>query len=113
MADAFGHVGERDMDKNGWNVGEAKQQFSEVLRRSAMEPQLIYRRDQLIAAVVAMDDKNVASISKRRTIADRFEEARELFRQENYQLPQARRRTRANSFVKALNEVAGRHERSK
>jgi antitoxin (DNA-binding transcriptional repressor) of toxin-antitoxin stability system len=101
------------MDKNGWNVGEAKQQFSEVLRRSATEPQLIYRRDQLIAAVVAMDEKSVAAVSKRPTIADRFEEARELFRQENYQLPQTRRRSRPNSFVRALNEVARRHERSK
>jgi Ni,Fe-hydrogenase III component G len=101
------------MDKNGWNVGEAKQQFSEVLRRSATAPQLIYRRDQLIAAVVAMDEKKAASVSKRLTIADRFEEARELFRQENYQLPQTRRRTRPNSFVRALNEVAGRHKRPK
>jgi antitoxin (DNA-binding transcriptional repressor) of toxin-antitoxin stability system len=101
------------MDKNGWNVGEAKQQFSEVLRRSATEPQLIYRRDQLIAAVVAMDEKKAASVSKPLTIADRFEEARELFRQENYQLPQTRRRTRPNSFVRALDEVAGRHKRRK
>jgi len=101
------------MDKNGWNVGEAKQQFSEVLRRSATEPQLIYRRDQLIAAVVAMDETKAESLSKRLTIADRFEEARELVRQENYQLPQTRRRTRQNSFVRALNEVAGGHKRSK
>jgi antitoxin (DNA-binding transcriptional repressor) of toxin-antitoxin stability system len=101
------------MDKNGWNVGAAKQQFSEVLRRSAAEPQLIYRRDQLIAAVVAMDEKKAASVSKRLTIADRFEEARELFRQENYQLPRTRRRTRQNSFVRALNERSGRHKRSK
>jgi antitoxin (DNA-binding transcriptional repressor) of toxin-antitoxin stability system len=101
------------MDKNGWNVGDAKQQFSEVLRRSATEPQLIYRRDQLIAAVVAVDETNVASVAKRPTIADRFEEARELFRQENYRLPQTRRRARPNSFVRALDEVAGRHKRSR
>lgn len=101
------------MDKNGWNVGDAKQQFSEVLRRSATEPQLIYRRDQLIAAVVAVDETNVASVVRRPTIADRFEEGREIFRQENYQLPQVRRRTRPNSFVRVLNEVAGRHKRSK
>jgi antitoxin (DNA-binding transcriptional repressor) of toxin-antitoxin stability system len=42
------------MDKNGWKVGEAKQQFSEVLRRSEAEPQLIYRRHRLVAAVVAV-----------------------------------------------------------
>jgi hypothetical protein len=113
MADAFGHVREHDMDKNGWKVGEAKQQFSEVLRRSETTPQLIYRRHRLIAAVVAMDETNVVGVPKRLTIGDRFEEARELFRQENYQLPQTRRRARANSFVRTLNAVAGRHERSK
>jgi hypothetical protein len=101
------------MDKNEWNVGEAKQQFSEVLRRSETEPQLIYRRHQLIAAVVAVDDTTVAAVSKPRTIADRIEEARELFRRENYRLPRTRRSNRPNSFVRALNDIAGGHERSK
>jgi len=36
-------------------TGAAKQQFSEVLRRSAAEPQLIYRRDQLVAAVISAE----------------------------------------------------------
>lgn len=101
------------MDKNGWQIGEAKQQFSEVLRRSEDEPQLIYRRRRLIAAIVATDEANVAAISNPRTIADRFAEGRELFHQENYQLPRTRRRARANSFIRTLNAISGRHERSK
>jgi hypothetical protein len=101
------------MDKNGWKVGEAKQQFSEVLRRSETEPQLIYHRRRLVAAVVAVDETNVATISKRVTIADRIREARELFRGDNYKLPVTRRRARANSFAVTLNALANRHERSK
>jgi len=101
------------MDKNGWNVGEAKQQFSEVLRRSAMHPQLIYRRSRLVAAVVAVDDANVAAISPRITIADRINEARQLFGDENYQLPPTRRRARANAFAGTLNALTRRHKRSK
>jgi hypothetical protein len=101
------------MDKNGWKVGEAKQQFSEVLRRSETQPQLIYRRRRLVAAVVAVDDTSVASVSRRVTIGDRIEEARELFRSENYQLPATRRRARANAFPVILNALTSRHERSK
>ncbi|HVR37960.1 MAG TPA: hypothetical protein VMU84_02620 [Thermoanaerobaculia bacterium] len=99
------------MDKNEWNVGEAKQQFSELLRRTARKPQLIYRRNRLIAAVVAVDETNVAEVSKRTTIGDRFQEARDLFRRESYRLPSVRRRSRANAFVKALDGVADGHKR--
>jgi len=102
------------MDKNEWNVGEAKQQFSEVLRRSETEPQLIYRRDRLIAAVVAMDETKAAGIATPLTVGQRFEELREILRSENYQMPPIpKRRNRRNDFVRTLNEVAGRHKRSK
>lgn len=101
------------MDKNGWRVGEAKQQFSEVLRRSETEPQLIYRRHRLVAAVVAVDDTNVATVSRRLTIADRIKEAGDLFRRENYELPMTPRKDRPNAFVRMLNATSGRHERSK
>src|SRR5215212_5014113 len=100
------------MDKNGWNVGEAKQQFSEVLRRSETAPQLIYRRNRLIAAVVAMDETTAAAAAKRMTIGDRFKEARELLRSENYRLPRAARRSRGNDFARTLDALADRHKRS-
>ena len=100
------------MDKNEWNVGAAKQQFSEVLRRSAHQPQLIYRRSRLVAAVIAMDENKLAVEAKRVTIADRFEEARELFLEQGYRLPQPRRASRRNDFVRTLDAVAGGHKRS-
>lgn len=101
----------RKMDKNEWNVGEAKQRFSEVLRRSENVPQLIYRRNRLIAAVVAVDEASAATAERRVMIGDRFEEARELFRQEGYRLPQTRRRSRGNNFVRTLGALADRHKR--
>ena len=81
------------MDKNGWSVGAAKQQFSEVLRRSEAEPQLIYRRNQLIAAVVSVDEPKARTLTKNKTIAERLAEVREVARQENYRLPTIRRNT--------------------
>jgi len=101
------------MDKNGWKVGQAKQQFSEVLRRSESVPQLIYRRNRLIAAVVAMDETGEKPTSRPLTIGDRLDEARELFQSANYELPVPRHRSRANDFVRTLDEVARRHKRRK
>jgi antitoxin (DNA-binding transcriptional repressor) of toxin-antitoxin stability system len=101
------------MDKNEWNVGEAKQQFSEVLRRSESEPQLIYRRNRLIAAVVAVDETTVPAVTRRPSLGERFQEARELFRTENYRLPEVPRRSRRDDFVRTLDAVADGHKRSK
>jgi antitoxin (DNA-binding transcriptional repressor) of toxin-antitoxin stability system len=112
MAITLGHVEWVEMDKNGWNVGQAKQQFSEVLRRSESEPQLIYRRNRLVAAVVAMDESKVAAVRQKKTIGDWFEEARALFREEKYQLPRTRRTSRPNDVVRVLDDISGRHERS-
>ena len=35
-----------------WKVSEAKQNFSEVVKSAAVEPQLIFNRERLVAAVV-------------------------------------------------------------
>lgn len=39
-----------------WKVAEAKQQFSEVVRRAATEPQFILNRDRPVAVLVAAAD---------------------------------------------------------
>jgi PHD/YefM family antitoxin component YafN of YafNO toxin-antitoxin module len=35
-----------------WNIAQAKQQFSEVVRLSAQEPQAIYNRETAVATVI-------------------------------------------------------------
>jgi hypothetical protein len=61
---------------------------------------------------VTVNNTNVPDVPRRLTIRDRIEEARELFRRENYELPLTHRRARANAFVATVNAVAGRHEGS-
>ncbi len=39
-----------------WNIANAKQQFSEVVRMSAEAPQTIYNRDTPVAAVISAGD---------------------------------------------------------
>ncbi len=95
------------MDKNEWKVGAAKQRFSEVLRRSEEAPQLIYRRDRLVAAVIGVDDLEEVPRVSRPSIAERFTEVREVIRKEKYRLPSSSRKMRSNDFVSTIDDVAG------
>jgi hypothetical protein len=95
------------MDKNEWKVGAAKQRFSEVLRRSEEEPQLIYRRDELVAAVIHVEDETEVPGIGGRSIGDRFAEAREIVRRESYRLPVSKRRSRKDGFSSVIDDLAG------
>ena len=39
-----------------WNIAQAKQQFSEVVQLSAIEPQAIYNRNTAVATVVSAEE---------------------------------------------------------
>ena len=73
-----------------WGTGEAKQRFSEVLRRSAEEPQLIYSRDRLVAVVVSAADyaelERARESRQRQTLAERFAEVRDICARYDYEL---------------------------
>lgn len=79
------------MEKNKWKIGEAKQRFSEVVRRSESEPQLIYRRDRLVAAIVSVESESELQVVMPRSIAERFAEARILFAGEIDPIPVVKR----------------------
>ncbi|PWU19122.1 MAG: prevent-host-death protein [Candidatus Rokuibacteriota bacterium] len=85
-----------------WNIGEAKQRFSEVVRRAANEPQLICNRERVVAAVVNADAAaNLESIRARasqRSLADAFQECRELLARERYTLKVPTRRNRRTTL---------------
>lgn len=38
-----------------WNIASAKQQFSEVVRLTAQEPQAIYNRDKPVAVMISAE----------------------------------------------------------
>lgn len=86
-----------------WKIGQAKQRFSEVVRRAATEPQLICNRDRVVAAVVDADSaERLQAIRQRRSrtsIAAAFEELRGLAKREGYRLKTPARTTRRNAFT--------------
>ncbi|QTD43704.1 type II toxin-antitoxin system Phd/YefM family antitoxin [Ottowia testudinis] len=63
-----------------WNIGSAKQQFSEVVRLTAEEPQAIYNRDKPVAVVISVEDfegfKQWKEAQKKPDIVAMFDELR-------------------------------------
>lgn len=94
-----------------WKIGQAKQRFSEVVRRAAKEPQLICNRDRVVAAVVdarsadrlrAMRDRE-----RQGSLADAFDELRALLKRERLTLKVPARRNRRNPFVDGRDDIPG------
>ncbi|MDP2194943.1 MAG: hypothetical protein Q8J72_03025, partial [Rhodocyclaceae bacterium] len=103
-----------------WNIAQAKQQFSEVVRLSVEEPQMIYNRDRCVAAVIdaetfkAFDEWR--KTAKHKTLGAVFAELRRIAAEDNYELPTLPRSAtgRPNAFVAMLEECeeGAPHERA-
>jgi prevent-host-death family protein len=63
-----------------WNIAQAKQQFSEVVRLSAQEPQAIYNRETPVATVISATEyeqfKQWRLTLSAPTLVDQFSELR-------------------------------------
>lgn len=94
-----------------WNIAQAKQQFSEVVRLSVQEPQLIYNRERCVAAVIDAETFKSFEVwrkqSGRKTLGEEFAELRRIAAEENYQLAVLPRTAvgRPNAFAVMLEEL--------
>lgn len=94
-----------------WNIAQAKQQFSEVVRLTAEEPQMIYNRDRCVAAVIDAESFKAFDAWRKRsackTLGDEFAELRQIAAEESYELPTLPRSAvgRPNAFVTMLEEI--------
>jgi antitoxin (DNA-binding transcriptional repressor) of toxin-antitoxin stability system len=87
-----------------WKVAQAKQNLSKLLRAAADEPQTIYNRDHLVAAVIAGDtltqfESWCREQERRRPLAEVFQELRQICADEDFEFPQVPRHDRPNPFV--------------
>lgn len=86
-----------------WKIGQAKQRFSELVRRAATEPQLICNRDRVVAAVIDADSaaklEGVLERVRQRSVAHAFEDFRTLAKRERYALKTPRRKNRPPSSL--------------
>ena len=98
-----------------WKIAQAKQRFSEVVRRAAVEPQLICNRERVVAAVIdpgsAERLRSIVEREGRETIAEAFDAFREVAARERYGLKIPPRKNRRNPFPHGLDRLSRRHER--
>ncbi len=93
-----------------WNIAQAKQRFSEVIRQTAEEPQRIYNRGRLVAAVIDAEDFEAFQAWRQRqkvkTVGEAFAELRALAAGDENPLPVPERRDRPNAFLEVLDELS-------
>jgi prevent-host-death family protein len=93
-----------------WKIAEAKQKFSELVKAAEDEPQWIYNRDKLVAALVPAEALKEFMDWRRqkaeRTLAKAFEELRRICEEEDYSLEIPPRQERPNPFPDALDEIS-------
>jgi len=92
-----------------WNIAQAKQQFSEVVRLSAKEPQAIYNRDKPVAVLINVDEfkafRQWRAGQHEPTLAAQFAESRLALQQagvDALQIPARADAQRPNAFVQML-----------
>ncbi len=94
-----------------WNIAQAKQSFSDVVKKATEEPQVIFNRDRAVAVVISSEEfaafeqwRNAQA--KPRTLADEFAEMRQLMLAEGYEdgLELPLRKDRDNAFAEMLEE---------
>lgn len=92
-----------------WNLEEAKQQFLELIHAVEDEPQLIYDRNQLVAAVVKaevfQDFLHWQQQSTKSTLSNAFAELREICTEENYHFETPVREDRLNPFAESSHDL--------
>ena len=93
-----------------WRIAQAKQRFSEMINAATKEPQLIYNRERLVAAVIEaeMFQEFLAwrDHKEKTSLADAFRELHQLMAEEDYTLEIPSRKDRPNPFDDLLNDLS-------
>ena len=96
-----------------WNVAEAKQKFSEVLRRAARSPQVVRNRNRIVGAVLGENGARAFFDfygRKKTPLRDALREAQVICEEEQEDFVPPVRRDRPNPVLERRR--ARRHERS-
>ena len=86
-----------------WTIASARQRLPALISSAAREPQAVYRRDKLVAAVVSpelCEQLTVTRAAARRPrLGDALADLRQLCAEEAYAFPATRRRDRRNPLA--------------
>lgn len=95
-----------------WNIAQAKQHFSDVVKQAAIEPQIIYNRNTPVAAMITAEELEeyrtlkAASTPAKKSLLEHFAEMRRILidagDENGLEIPP--RVDRTNAFVQMLEE---------
>ena len=86
------------MPAKKWTIATARQNLPALIGSAAREPQRVYRRNKLVAAVVSPELADELAASQRRPkLAEAVAQLRQLCEQENYELSTPPRKNRPDS----------------
>jgi antitoxin (DNA-binding transcriptional repressor) of toxin-antitoxin stability system len=93
-----------------WKIGEAKQRFSELIRRAAGEPQFVHNRERLVASVLGPEDTAAfIAFRQKSSIRETLADARRICEEDRYELELPPRVDRPNALFRVAD--ARRHKR--
>ncbi len=85
-----------------WTITKARRNFAALIRGAADEPQPVFNRDKLVAVVIDAEGYREYSKWRRqkgRSVAQAFDELRQVCADEHYTLELPERRDRENAFT--------------
>jgi hypothetical protein len=78
-----------------WTIASARQRLPSLIASAAREPQPVYRRNKLVAAVVS-PEVAAGAVKPKRNVSEALADLRRLCAAEAYELPVPGRRDRPN-----------------
>jgi hypothetical protein len=91
-----------------WTLEEAQKQLSSIINATSLEPQLIYTKEELVAAIVDpeqfLEFLNWRQKTAQTSLAQVFKELQHLCTEENYSLEIPLRSDRDNPFTENEDE---------
>ena len=92
--------------KRHWTIATARQQLPALIASAAREPQRLYRRTKLVAAVVSPETIAALEARSEPSLADELAELQRICVEEDYELPMATRRDRPNPLSRPARKRA-------
>jgi len=85
--------------KSPWTISTARQHLPELVASAAKEPQAIYRRNRLVAAVLSPEALEELKAARKTSVGSAFARLRQICDEESYELVPALRHDRPNPFA--------------
>ena len=89
----------KSVSKLPWTISTARQHLPALVASAAKEPQAIYRRNRLVAAVLSPEALDELQTARKMSVGSAFARLRQICHEEGYDLVPASRHDSPNPFA--------------